>query len=77
MSDIDKMVWAAAYAAEFNRVRAFYDEYPHLKKTIDDIDGFSCAEVADVALAEFQKAVEHPDKDLLEPVRRGWKYEKG
>jgi hypothetical protein len=68
MSPLEQQVWAASYAAEFAKTRKFYETYGNGRFSIEDISGFSCAEVADVALEKFREAVNGPDKMYLIPV---------
>jgi hypothetical protein len=67
MSNLEQLVWAAAYAAEFAKVRKFYED-ASTRLTIDDISGFACAEVADVALEKFREAIKGDDAQYLLPV---------
>ena len=69
MSDMEKMVWVASFAAEFSRERAFLDSHG---KSIDDVSGFSCAEVADVALDKYREAIRSESAEYLTPVQKGW-----
>lgn len=73
MNDMEKMIWAAAYAAEWQANRKFNHEamVPHL--SIDTISGFSCAEVADVALEHYREAITGDDRKYLIPVKEAWK----
>ncbi len=64
MSELEKMVWAAAFAAEFSSVRHHYNSEPGLKRTVDDIDGYSCAEIADIAVDKLREGLAL-DKDKL------------
>jgi len=69
VTELEKLVWAASYAAEFSNERRFYSSTPGCKKTIDDISGFSCAEVADVAVAKLREAFTGEDREYLLPIR--------
>ena len=74
MTDLERQVWASAFVAEFSRERRFLQETPiQHGRTIDDIGGFSCAEVADVALAKFREAMACEDAQYLTPVKEGWR----
>ena len=68
MTNLEKQVWAAAFANEFQRERSF--GYQH-GKLIDDIHGFSCAEIADVTLEKFREAITGDDKEFLLPFSEG------
>lgn len=72
MSDLEKMVWAAAFAAEFSREYAFRFTHavPHLP--IDGISGFTCGEIADLALEKLREALSGDDREYLVPVREKW-----
>jgi hypothetical protein len=72
MKRIETMVWAAAFANEFARERELYISTPGCKWTIDDIGGFSCSEVADVALEKFREAVNGEDGEYLIPIKENW-----
>jgi hypothetical protein len=69
MTEMDKLVWAAAYAAEFAQSRAFLGAHG---REIDSISGYSCAEVADVALEKYREAIKSDDAEYLTPVKEGW-----
>jgi hypothetical protein len=70
--EIEFMIWAAAFANEFARERELYMATPGCKWTIDDIGGFSCSEVADVALEKFREAVNGEDGGYLTPIKENW-----
>jgi hypothetical protein len=65
MNDIEKKIWAAAFANEFCKI--FAEKYPRECST-DGIKGFSCAEVADVAVKKFREAMSCDDKNYLLPI---------
>lgn len=71
MTDLEKVIWAAAYAAEFASIRKLYESTPGSRLTIDDISGFQCAEVADVALEKFRDAVSGDDAVYLTICKEG------
>lgn len=71
MSEMERLVWAAAYAAEFARERDFRHSYPSAGD-VTGISGFSCAEVADVALEKYREAIACDDAKYLLPVNEGW-----
>ncbi len=72
MTELEKMVWTATFAAEFSREYAFRQTHgvPHLAP--EDISGFSCAEVADLAVEKFREAINGIDGNLLVPSVEGW-----
>lgn len=71
MNDTERLVWTAAFAAEFMNSRSFLQQHCS-EQTIDDISGYSCAEVADVALEKYRQAINSPDAEYLIPVKEGW-----
>lgn len=71
MSEMERLVWAAAFAAEFSRERDFRARHASAGD-IDGISGFSCAETADVALEKYREAVRGEDREYLAPVVEGW-----
>lgn len=69
MTSLEQQVWAAAYAAEFARESAF--RQAHAGYPIDAISGFSCAEIADVAVIKLREALTGDDREYLLPVKEG------
>jgi hypothetical protein len=69
VTPLERNVWAAAFAAEFSLTRDFLHSNPGHSRTTDDISGFSCAEVADVALKKYREAVTGADREYLIPVQ--------
>ena len=69
---LERMVWAAAYANEFARSLDFILTYKS-NQTIDNVSGFACAEIADVAVEKLREALTGDDKEYLLPVKEGWK----
>lgn len=67
MTPLEQQVWAAAFANQFATDLA----YNHASgRTIDDIDGYSCAEIANVAVDKLRAAFEaDPEAENLMP---GW-----
>ena len=72
MSDMEKMIWTAAFAAEWARTRAFYHSSGVSRLSIESISGFACAEVADVALGHYREALTGSDSEYLTPVKENW-----
>lgn len=69
MNSLEKMVWAAAFANQFNADYQFYEEHPELKRGIDGINGYDCAGVADVAIEKLREAfAADPDSEHLLPL---------
>lgn len=71
MEDIEKMVWAAAFAAAHSR------EWDFVRRgngsvSVDDITGYKCAEEADHCLEKFREAVVCEDREYITPVKDGW-----
>jgi hypothetical protein len=72
MNDMEKMIWTAAFAAEWQANRKFNRDAGVSHLSIDTISGFSCAEVADVALEHYRKAITGDDSEYLYPVKENW-----
>jgi hypothetical protein len=69
MNHLEREVWATAFAAEFARERKFKME--HGGGTVEDISGFSCAEIADSAVERLREALSGDDAEYLLPVSEG------
>ena len=69
MDNMEKWIWCAAFANEFSRERKWMMQYG---RTIDDISGFSCGEIADAAVAAFREAISGYDAKYLTPVKDKW-----
>ena len=69
MTPLEEKVWAAAYANEFNYYRRLYHDNAGHQYTIDDISGFACAEVADVAVEKLREALTGENAPYLLPVQ--------
>lgn len=69
VTELERQVWAAAFAAEFVRDSNLLRQHG---RASDAISGFSCAEVADVALEKFRKAMACEDAGYLTPVKESW-----
>jgi hypothetical protein len=72
MNDMEKLIWAAAFAAEWQTNREFNQNAGVAHLSIDSISGFSCAEVADVALEHYREAIKGADAEYLIPVKEKW-----
>ena len=72
MNDMEKMIWAAAFAAEWQANREFNQNAGVAHLSIDTISGFSCAEVADVALKHYREAMTCGDAEYLTPIMERW-----
>ena len=76
MDEMEKLIWATAFCSEFNNKRNFYAKNAYICKdrviTVDDIDGFSCSEIADIAVVKFREAVNSEDKCYLLPFKENW-----
>ena len=61
MNEIEKMIWAAAFA------RVFADERAHnrMLRWEREIPGFHCAEIADEAVETYRKAMAEDDAKYL------------
>ena len=65
MTEIEKTIWASVFAGSFLRDYEFYYKYGNGTKTIDDIYGFSCAEIADEAVEKYREAIFSEDVQHL------------
>jgi len=72
MNDMEKMVWAAAFAAEHAKELKFRQDHPRAHLPITGISGFSCAELADLALERYREALVCDDAEYLLPVKEKW-----
>jgi hypothetical protein len=54
MTPIELRIWEAAFAAEFSARRESYFS-GRVSGTIDDVSGFECGEVADVAVEKYRE----------------------
>lgn len=68
MTALEQQVWAAAFAAEFSREWEF-----RMRHGVDpqELSGFSCAEIADVAVEKLREALTCEDSKYLLPVIEG------
>lgn len=69
MSEMERMVWAAAFAALAIEDNEFRRRHGH--KSLEN--GFSFAEKADVVVAQYRAAMVCEDSKYLTPVEEGWK----
>lgn len=69
MGDLERQVWATAFAAEWSQEREFRRKHGGDQ---GDISAFSCAEQADEAVEKFRDAMGGNDAKLLIPVKEGW-----
>lgn len=67
MRDLEKKVWAAAFAAHWAQEKALQRAHGG-----PGPDGFSCAELADEAVRSMRDAFELDDAEYLLPVRENW-----
>lgn len=72
MNNMERMVWAAAFAAEFAKERKFRDDHQVAHLPLKGISGFSCAEIADMALEKYREAITCDDAEYLIPVKETW-----
>lgn len=66
MTEMERLVWAAAYAA------VFANDYEERRGRDSEPDGFSCAEVADLAVAKYREAMTGIDAGYLMAVEEKW-----
>lgn len=73
MTELEKLVWAAAFAAEHHKEYWFRTNSG--KAHLDPLGnyGFSCGEIADQAVKKLREALECDDGEYLLPVKEGWK----
>jgi len=69
---MERMIWAAAFVAEHARELMFRQDNPRDHLPIQGISGFSCAEIADLALARYREAMYCDDAVYLIPVKESW-----
>ena len=69
MTDLEKQIWAASYAAEFARARDWCGKHG---MDIDEINGYSCAEIADAAVSAYREAIKSDDAKYLMLVKEGY-----
>lgn len=66
---LERLVWAAAFAARFESERAFAQGHGY---SIANVEGFTAAECADVAVEKLRQALSGPDARFLMPVKEAW-----
>ena len=74
-TEMEKAVWAAAFAAEWAREWDFRSSHSSKQEGWRDprnISGFSCAEVADCALEAYRESVACDDAVYLIPIKEKW-----
>jgi hypothetical protein len=69
---MEKMIWSAAFVAEWHHERVFRQTHRRDHLPVDGMPGFSCAEVADEALKKYREALVCDDKEYLIPVKENW-----
>lgn len=72
MNEIERQIFAAAYAAAFERSWNFYVEAMGVQKAMDLTNGFSAAEVADQAVKKYRAALACDDAEYLLSVSESW-----
>ena len=72
MDEMERMIWSAAFVAEWAETRRRYQDDPDPHLSIDTISGFSCAEVANSALEDYREASTGDDREYLIPVKENW-----
>jgi len=74
-TEMERMVWAAAFSAEWAREWNFRRSHHSDRENWGDcryIPGFSCAEVADCALEAYRDSMVCGDAEYLIPVKENW-----
>ena len=75
MNEMERLIWAGVFAAEWSKERKFREENTSSQPGWHDpasISGFSCAEVADVAVEAYREAVTGDNGEYLLPVKESW-----
>ncbi len=65
MTEMEKKVWAAAFASAYESERWQRMNTPGPHESVDDISGYSCAEIADAALDKFREAMTSDSREHL------------
>lgn len=68
--DMERQIWAAAFAAAWDREYNF--GRVHRGWEASDVDGFTCAELADAALDAFRASLVSEDAEYLTPLQEKW-----
>ncbi len=63
MNAIERSIWTATFSNVFALEWQF--KRKHIENALDSIDGFTCAEIADVAVEKYREVLKHPDADSL------------
>ena len=66
MTNLEQQVWAAAFAEKFKL------EYEFNSRVGSAVDGFYCAEIADLAVEKLREALQCEDREYLMPVKEGF-----
>lgn len=69
MTELEKLVWAAAFAAQHNKEYWFHSDN-HLN---EEVSGYYCATIANEAVEKLREALSGDDAKYLLPVKEGWK----
>ena len=72
MRDMEKMVWAAAFAQAWDHEYRFRVTHRRDHLPVDGVSGFSCAELADLAVEKYREAITGDDCQYLIPVKETW-----
>jgi len=73
MNPMEQQVWAAAFAQAWHAEYKFRRENPRDHLPVDGISGFSCGELADLAVETYREALTCEDREYLLPVKEKWK----
>lgn len=66
MTEIERAIWAAAFALEHNKEYWFIKNNGLDHSQNREVNGFSCAEIADEAVGKFREALRCVDGEYLE-----------
>jgi hypothetical protein len=74
-TEMERMVWAAAFSAEWAREWNFRQSHSSTQggwRDPQSISGFSCAEIADCALEAYRESMTCDDAEYLIPGKEDW-----
>lgn len=75
MNEMERMIFAAAFAAAFHKEWAFRVQHQGTREAMEATSrssGFSFAEIADEAVKTYRNAMQSEDRDFLLAVKENW-----